>query len=263
MISTESFRKVSALAEDTNSFGPVGPGKERIVDRRFVLWLGGVDHPAFTVVQRLRLQADEVEETVEEVRALLRGRRLSAATWEVGWSATPAGLGERLLALGMVPDREHVVVPMVLESPPPEPPPGIEVRRASSLDDLRAAAEIGIVGFDTVGAAADEVRAKVEIDWAAEQRGDRTTFLALVDGEPAAFGVARFSPEGAVLGGGATLPAARGRGAYRALVLARWREAERRGAPGLVVQAGSQSRPILGRLGFRPLGEVRIFLDQL
>src|SRR5438132_6158611 len=120
MTSKEGLRKVWALAEDTNSFGPVGPGKERIVDRRFVLWLGGVDHPAFTVVQRLRLGAGEVEATVEEVRALLRGRGLSAATWELGWSATPADLGERLLALGMLPDREHVVVPMVLESPPPE-----------------------------------------------------------------------------------------------------------------------------------------------
>ena len=61
--------------------------------------------------------------------------------------------------------------------------------------------------------------------------------------------------------GGATLPEARGRGVYRALVAARWEDAVARGTPALVTQAGAQSRPILARLGFRELCEIRILLD--
>jgi hypothetical protein len=53
----------------------------------------------------------------------------------------------------------------------------------------------------------------------------------------------------------------RGRGIYRALVRARWDEAERRGTPALVVQAGKMSRPILERLGFETVCEVHTLVD--
>ncbi len=62
--------------------------------------------------------------------------------------------------------------------------------------------------------------------------------------------------------GGSTLPEARGRGAYRALVAARWQDAVDRGTPVLVTQASPLSRPILARLGFRELCEIRILLDK-
>ena len=48
---------------------------------------------------------------------------------------------------------------------------------------------------------------------------------------------------------------ARGRGAYRALVRARWDAAVERGTPALTVMAGSMSAPILDRLGFATVGE--------
>lgn len=63
--------------------------------------------------------------------------------------------------------------------------------------------------------------------------------------------------------GGASLPHVRGRGAYFALVHARWRDAVERGTPRLVVQAGRMSRPILERSGFRKLGEIRLLVDRL
>jgi predicted GNAT superfamily acetyltransferase len=65
-----------------------------------------------------------------------------------------------------------------------------------------------------------------------------------------------------VLSGGATRPEARGRGAYRALVRARWDEAVRRGHPQLVAQASKMSRPVLERVGFRPVGTVTLFADR-
>ena len=52
------------------------------------------------------------------------------------------------------------------------------------------------------------------------------------------------------------LPEARGRGAYRALVRARWDEAVRRGTPSLVVHAEEASRRVLERIGFEYVGNV-------
>jgi GNAT superfamily N-acetyltransferase len=75
-------------------------------------------------------------------------------------------------------------------------------------------------------------------------------WLALLDGEPVAWASAIAGPRGLYLAGGATLPAARGRGCYRALVRARWDEAVRRGTPALAVGAQDSSRPILERCGF-------------
>jgi hypothetical protein len=52
------------------------------------------------------------------------------------------------------------------------------------------------------------------------------------------------------LSGGATLPEARGRGCYRALIRARWDHAVALGTPALAVGAQETSRPILERCSF-------------
>ena len=68
-------------------------------------------------------------------------------------------------------------------------------------------------------------------------------------------------PGPVLLAGGVTLPRARGRGAYRALVRARWDAARDSGAPALVTQAQAASRPILERLGFRSTGTIPVLVD--
>ena len=61
----------------------------------------------------------------------------------------------------------------------------------------------------------------------------------------------------------AVLPELRGRGAYRALVRARWDHAAARGTPLLVVQAGDLSAPVLDRLGFVRRAVVKLYVDRL
>ena len=75
-------------------------------------------------------------------------------------------------------------------------------------------------------------------------------FAAWIDGRLAAAARSTLASCGVLLTGGATLPWARGRGAYRALVRARWDDAAARGTPALTVGAGPLSAPILYRLGF-------------
>ena len=58
------------------------------------------------------------------------------------------------------------------------------------------------------------------------------------------------------------MPEFRGRGAYRALVHERWREAGRRGRGVLVTQSEPMSQPILKRLGFEVVGEISVLIDR-
>jgi len=87
--------------------------------------------------------------------------------------------------------------------------------------------------------------------------------VALLDGRAVGSGRAAYCERGGLLFGGSTLPDARGRGAYRALVRARWDEAVRRGVPALVTQAAPASEPILRRLGFEEVCTLRRLEDPL
>ena len=73
----------------------------------------------------------------------------------------------------------------------------------------------------------------------------------------ASVGRAIYTVAGGYLMGGSTATWARGRGACRAVVRARWDEAVRRGTPALAVGAGPMSQPILERLGFEQVLQFR------
>src|SRR3954468_20619287 len=129
------------LAENPNTYVPLRPGHERVVTGRYVLWLGGGDHPGWNVAQRVRFGAVELGEVRAEIHAHVRAKGRTACSWEVGSSATPADLVERLLALGLVEDDEPLRVGMALTSPP-SGATDVEVRQAESDEDLRVAARI-------------------------------------------------------------------------------------------------------------------------
>jgi hypothetical protein len=246
---------VLELAENANTYTPLGPEDERIVDDRYVLWMGRGDHPAWNVAQRFRLQPGEVDAVREEIHTILRARGRTGCTWEIGTHATPEDLVEQLLARGLVDDDPTpLAVGMVLTEPPAaQPELHVEVRIAESDEERLAAARIGAIAFGG------------PIPTEPPPRSDdpnNVVYLAYVDGEAVARGSGSFSEHGATLFGGATVPEARGRGAYRALVAARWRDAVDRGTPVLVTQASPMSRPILQQLGFREVCEIRILLDQ-
>ena len=237
------------LAENPNTYVPLRPGHERIVTDRYVLWLGGGDQPGSNVAQRFRFSVGELDAVRAEIHEHVRDRGRTVCSWEVGSSATPADLVERLLELGLEEDDEPARVGMALTTPPPEVP-GVEVRRAETDDDRRLAARIAAAVFGTP-----------YVEPAAPDSGT-VIYLVYVDGRPVARATGSFTEHGVTLFGGAVMPEARGRGAYRALVRARWDEAVRRGHPQLVAQASAMSRPVLQRAGFRPVGTVTLFADQ-
>jgi GNAT superfamily N-acetyltransferase len=241
------------LAENANAYTPLSSHSSRVFTDRFVLWMGRADGPSRNVAQRFRIRADELESLREEIHSILRERGRTACSWEVGSHATPPDLVDRLYALGLVDDApDALAIGMVLRNPPAAPPPDIEVRRAITYDERVAAERIASAAFGD-GLDDSEPPPASEVS---------PVYLAFIDGEPVARASASISEHGVTLFGGATIPEARGRGAYRALVAARWEEAVRRGTPLLVTQAGAMSRPILARLGFEEVCEIRILVDR-
>ena len=88
------------------------------------------------------------------------------------------------------------------------------------------------------------------------------TFVAIIDGQIVGSAASIYGSSAVFLAGGSTREDARGRGAYRALVLARWSAAVARGTPALTVGAESMSRPILERLGFVNVGWTDCLIDR-
>jgi ribosomal protein S18 acetylase RimI-like enzyme len=250
------------FAEDPPAWGEIDPtsGLTRVLTDRYCLLFG--PSATSTLVCRLRLDPDEVPEAIHEVRTEIARHNHAQAIWRVGSSATPVDLVDRLVAHGFVPSNvpglEPHLTSMVLTEEPP-PIDGVAVRRVASADELALASSISAT---TLGEEHEEE------DWqeqfAAVEAGDRPrVYLAFLDGT--AVGAARALVEdglpAVMLISGGVLAEARGRGAYRALVRARWEDAAEAGQPALVVHAGAMSRRILERIGFHVAAEQEVLLD--
>lgn len=253
---------IRELGENPNVYQPLAAGRELLTDPagRFAIYLAAGAGPHSATVQRVRLGGDDVADAVEEIRTILRERGRTGSEWELGESSTPPDLVGRLAMLGIVPDADEpvatgMVLPAGLDL---TPPPGVFARPVASIEELVEARRIQSEAFG--GVAEVIALAQAEADFVAEGVLG-STFLAFVDETPVAAAYSSYTPLGVLLFGGATLASARGRGAYRALVAARARDAAERGTPVLVTHAGQMSRPILERLGFTPVTRIDRLLD--
>lgn len=240
-------------AEYPNSFIPLGPLDERIETDRYTLCLG-----AGATVQRQRFAVEAVDEVLGEVRRLLLARGRTATQWEVGTDAEH--LVGPLLRRGLVRDADPMAVAMALDREPPPAPDGVEVRAVASREEHLQAVAVQAEAFGASPEEAAEHRAAVE------QRLEGSPFVmhgVWWQGELVGAGSCAPTPAGLALFGGAVVARARGRGAYRALIAARWQLAAAQGHPALLTQAGAMSRPILERLGFRAVGRVEMLRDSL
>ena len=223
------------LAEDTMAYLPSSPMFDPVpaadcvhVFGRNILWV--------TRVRGVDLEA---------ARAAARERNVPRVEWWLGPSSPPEAAAE-LTAAGLVPDEIPTLTGMTCSSTPPAVPE-IGVRRAGTV----------------------EVNAIEHAVWGGEARPPREEhpaihhFAAEIDGRVAGVARAVDMGDGVALMGGAVRPELRGRGAYRALVRARWDYAVVRGTPLLVVQAGELSAPVLDGLGFARHATLSLYVDRL
>jgi GNAT superfamily N-acetyltransferase len=215
-----------------------------------------------------RIEGSEVEQVVESVRRLCRVEQRARALWFVPEEASPEGLVRRLLTLGLRPndlpgsDARYALM-VCIEEPPPGPP-DVVARPAATFEEFLEAQFVLADSFGMDETRREALVERAERSWPFQSEpGAPETFVALVEDEVVAVAAGRFGRSAVYLLDGGTRPGHRGRGAYTALVRARWDAAVKRGTPALTTGAGSMSRPILERLGFSILGWEDCLLDQL
>ena len=204
------------------------------------------------------IHVTDVEALVEETRGRIPAEK--HPIWWIGPSCEPAHLYEQLLERGFrtPPDRADWLYAMASTTAPPESP-GVEVRRVETFDEYLRATEVGWEAFAISEQRREAERPHLRAVFEATGVG---AFLAFLGGEPVGVGRSVYSDRGVFLIGGAVLPAARGRGVYRALVRARWDDAVARGTPGMIVEAmPDTSYPILERIGFEVVCTIRRLED--
>ncbi len=249
---------VREFAEYPNSFEPLGPDEQRVETPRYTLLMGIAD--TWNMVQRQNFAADEVDQVLAEVRELVKQRGRRNVQWEIGSAARPPGLVDMLLQRGLVPhEHDDYAVALVLRSAPPPGPPEMTARAVSSLEEFTAGCAVQHIAFGMTPEQVAEDAKHLARRW---RDGSRVMHAVWLDGRIVAAGTCVPTEHGLHLHGGATHPDVRGRGAYRALLAARWAEAVTRGTPVLLTQGGSQSLPILERAGFERVGHVHMLVDR-
>jgi hypothetical protein len=248
-------------AETPDRFAPVPEGTSvtRFADERICVIQG----PTWAGISGPRVREDELDDLIALVHELVPADKRQ--TWWIGPTARPANIIELLEARGFRPAEDGAELrAMALTTPPPDPAAGVEVRRVETLDDFLAAREVQWEAFEVPHERRELQRPYLHGEFdEAMTHGTPLTFLALLDGKPAATGMAIPSERGVFLIAGSTATWARGRGLYRALVRARWDYAVERGTPALITEAlVDTSYPILQRLGFAEVCTIRRYEEK-
>lgn len=173
--------------------------------------------------------------------------------WKYHGHDRPEFLVDRLAAAGFRPEeRETVVIAAIADLDlTTQPPDGVTLREVTTRADFDRIEAMEAEVWDDE----DALRAEsLEREYVADMSQLRIVVAEAGDTVVSA-GWIRF-PSGTEFGtlwGGSTLAAWRGRGIYRSLVAYRARLAVENGRSYLEVDASDDSRPILERLGFRPI----------
>ena len=169
--------------------------------------------------------------------------------WKLHGHDRPADLPDRLRAAGLVPEDTETVVIGRVDAVAAEPrlPDGVVIREVRELGDFARIAQLEESIWHKDHSWVDDLAE----ERVADPEGLRI-FVAEAGDLTVCAGWVRFpsGTEFVTFWGGATLPAWRGRGIYRALVAHRAKLAAERGRRYIEVDASDDSRPILERLGF-------------
>jgi hypothetical protein len=163
------------------------------------------------------------------------------------WSAWPTpDLGRRGWQLSGHPP----VLVRPAGPPPPSPDSDVEVVEVEDQSALDAWQDVVIRGYPLDGLQDTSGVSKRYLDDRVLDPGTHRLWLGILDGRPVAAGAAHITAGMNVFAMGATLPAARGRGAWNALAARRLAACTQLPAASLF---SDDSRPLAERLGFVPL----------
>jgi len=237
------------FAEGMGPFLEPAPGRHILVFETYSL---SADHgQTWAQVERIRLGEEDLRYAIDSVDGFMERSNTRRASWWLTERSTPDE--EAFLAAGLHRDEsDYLHAAMVLTKEPPGVD-GVEVRRVETAAEYAESRRLGLAAFANPHMR-DPGDEELATEWTHQVD---PIFAAWLDGRMASVGRAIYTRAGGYLMGGSTAAWARGRGAYRAVVRARWDEAVRRGTPALAVGAGRMSQPILERLGFEQVLQFR------
>ena len=233
------------------------PEEARAVDTDEFLLIAYPEHfadPTVALRWASDRPADELIDLVLDAAAGL-GRQ-SVSFFELSDATRPADLEQRLVERGAELTETLAVLALDLSDGVPglDVPTDLDVRRVTTLEDLRATDHIDVEVFG--GTHADEATLAA----AAARLADDHRLLALRAGSPVGTGGLVVADGTVRLWGAAVVPRARHTGVYRALLDRRLRAGVEAGARMALVKGRVEtSAPILLRAGFRQYGEVRAY----
>ena len=232
--------------------------------------VGFTSGTSYAMVFVRRLAEETLASVVAEVRTLLASEGFDRAAWVVSEAAEPAGIAARLEELGLVSwegedagfEARFRSMALTVEPAPPSEK-GVVAQQVETFEEFVAAAQVAQEAFHMSEQDRQVFKERQADYWQWQRRyQDFKTFAAYVDGEIVGSASAIFGANAAYMIGGSVRVDRRGRGAYRALVCARWDAAVERGTPALTVSAGSMSGPVLDRLGFATVGHGDVLSDR-
>lgn len=227
----------------------VPPGARVVQTERVRLYIENV--AARLVRADIDAEATDTRTMVRTVLDIARDHGADRLSWDVGVIPRPADLPDELFALGGEISLSLDVCACDLGDGRPRipVPADVSVRQVTTREDVRSKLQVDAA----VWGYSEPTEADVDMGFETLTPG---VFLAFCAGELAGTGGYTLAGAVARLWGGGVLPHLRGRGAYRALVDARVRDAATHGATLALVHAGAgTSAPILRGIGFTVYGQ--------
>lgn len=212
--------------------------------------------PLLNLVGSARLDEETADATILRVTQRF-AREHKAYGWVVDPLTTPRDLPTRLETAGLQPIAQLAGMVLTDLATPIAAAPAVHVREVTPAEMERDAAMMGRAYGMPVPAAA--MFAKLMGFPPIRTRA----YFAYLDGpEPIAWSYLVYLPDSPIvlLGGAATVPEARGKGTYTALVKQRLDDARADGRTAAIIQADRDtSAPICAKLGFRELCSLTVF----
>lgn len=211
--------------------------------------------PYLNAVYRVRADESRLAALIDEVQALHVGR---TSRWNVVDTVDTSALARALAANGYAATFVHDARVIAVDRYEPRAAAGIVVERVTDERRLRDCWRVNEAAFEQDGDYTDDDVA-IELGQCAPADARVQRFVVYLDGEPVcSAGINFFDALGfGFLWGGGTVPAARGRGAYSAVVAARIEWARRRGVDLVGLYAREQtSSPVLAAQGFDRVGRM-------
>lgn len=204
-------------------------------------------------------------EADEHIETLIAAHRVDGIgfRWHVDEHDRPRDLAERLVARGFEPVAEMSSMILRLEGAPPLPASDeVALEPVDGSDPVNSEESLQVLGaaFSWDDTLIEAARAW----WLPRLRSElrpypQRFYLARIDGEPVGFGALALGPGAADLSGAGTIPTARGRGVYTALLARRLADARAHGYEVVMVGTTPMSKRVVANYGFAQIGTTRIY----